>query len=78
MNIKTELIKSYIAEVICSQLTDFEIDENKVADSKATLILDAVREILRQDELTDFEMIEEIVSLFGRCNIDCGACHDFG
>ncbi|MBE7023637.1 MAG: hypothetical protein IJ285_05660 [Clostridia bacterium] len=77
MKIKTELIKGYVADAICNQLTDFEIDENAVADSRATLILDAVREILCQDELTDFEMIDEIVSLFGRCNIDCGSCHDF-
>jgi len=77
MKIKTELIKGYIADAVCSQLTDFEIDEDKVADSRATLILDAVREILIRDELDDFQMIDEIVSLFNRCNIDCGNCHDF-
>lgn len=78
MKIKTELIKDYIATVICGQITDFEIEEDKVADSRAILILDAVREILINDRLTDFEIVDEIVSLFNRCNIDCGACHDFG
>ena len=77
MKIKTELIKDYIADAICNQLTDFEIDEDKIADSRATLILDAAREILLREELSDFEIVDEIVMLFNRCNIDCGSCHDF-
>ena len=77
MKIKTELIKDYIADAICNQLTDFEIDEDEIADTRATLILDAVREILLREELSDFEIVDEIVMLFNRCNIDCGSCHDF-
>ena len=77
MKIKTELIKGYIADTICSQLTDFEIDEDVIADSRAILILDAVRNILCREELSDFEIVDEIVMLFNRCNIDCGGCHDF-
>ena len=77
MKIKTELIKGYIADTICSQLTDFEIDEDMIADSRAILILDAVRNILCREELSDFEIVDEIVMLFNRCNIDCGSCHDF-
>ena len=60
MKIKTELLKGYIADAVGSQLTDFEIDEDKVADSRATLILDAVREILIRDELDDFQMNDRL------------------
>ncbi len=77
MKIKTELVKGYIADAICQQLTDFEIDESKVADSRAIIILDAVREILCREGLSDFEIVDEIVMLFNRYNIDCGNCHDF-
>ena len=77
MTIKTELIKSYIADVVCSQLMDFEIDENKIADTKATEILGEIQEILKNGEEDDFLIVEEIVSLFIRHNIDTGGCHDF-
>ncbi len=77
MTIKTELIKSYIADVVCSQLMDFEIDENKIADTKAVEILGEIQEILKNGEEDDFLIVDEIVSLFIRHNIDTGGCHDF-
>lgn len=77
MTIKTELIKSYIADVVCSQLMDFEIDENKIADTKAIEILGEIQEILKNGEEDDFLIVEEIVSLFIRHNLDTGGCHDF-
>ena len=39
MNIKTELIKSYISDIICNSIFDFDIDENKIADTTAITIL---------------------------------------
>lgn len=78
MKIKTELIKGYIAEVICSQMADFEIDEENIADTRAILILSEIQKVLYEDDkLSDFEMIERIVSIFDRYNIDFGSCHDF-
>ena len=47
MKIKTELIKGYIAEAVCSQLSDFEIDEDAVADSRAILILEFTFELFK-------------------------------
>ena len=77
MTIKTELIKSYIADVVCSQLMDFEIDENKIADTKATEILGEIQEILKNGEDNDFLIVDEIASLFISHNLDTGGCHDF-
>lgn len=40
-----------------------------------------IREIqgfLQNPELTDFEIVEEIVDLFIHYGIDTGDCHDFG
>ncbi|MBE7032311.1 MAG: hypothetical protein E7401_05040 [Ruminococcaceae bacterium] len=77
MNIKTELIKSSIAEMVCGRITDFEIDENKVADSKAIQVLSEIQEILKSGEEDDFLIVDEIVSVFIRHNLDFCGCHDF-
>lgn len=77
MNIKTELIKSYIAEIICRGITDFDIDEYKIADTTATKVLGEIQQVLHKDRLDDFEKIEEIVLIFEKFNLDAGSCHDF-
>ena len=77
MKIKTELIKSYIAEIICRGITDFDIDEDKAADTTAIKVLGEIQHVLQNTELDDFEKIEEIVLVFERFNLDAGACHDF-
>ncbi len=78
MTIKTELVKSYIKDMICCQISDFEIDEEKIADTMAIQALGEIQEILKRDELDDFEMVEEIVLIFCKYEIDFGSCHDFG
>jgi len=77
MKIKTELIKSYIADVVCSQISDFEIDEEKIADTKATVILAEIQSVVCQEELSDFEIVEKIILIFGKYNLDFSNCHDF-
>ncbi|MBR2453225.1 MAG: hypothetical protein IKB32_04185 [Clostridia bacterium] len=77
MTIKTELIKSYIADVVCSQLMDFKIDESKIPDTKATEILGEIQEILKNGEDNDFLIVDEIVSTLLRHNLDTGSCHEF-
>ena len=77
MTIKTELIKSYIAEIICRGITDFEIDEEKIVDTMATKALNEIQKVLKSD-IDDFEMVEEIVLIFEKYGLDAGSCHDFG
>ena len=77
MNIKTELIKSYIVEIICRGITDFEIDEEKIVDTMATKALNEIQKVLKSD-MDDFEMVEEIVLIFEKHGLDAGSCHDFG
>lgn len=77
MKIKAELIKAYIADMICNSITDFEIDAEKIADTKATMALEEIQQVLNKNDLDDFEMIEEIVCIFEKYKLDAGVCHDF-
>jgi len=77
MNIKTEIIKSHISDMICNSISDFDIDADEIATSRAIEMLEEIQQILKNDSLDDFEMIDEIVLVFYRNNIDIGGCHDF-
>ena len=77
MNIKTELIKSYIVENICRGITDFDINEDRVADTVAINALGEIQQVLHKNELDDFEKVEDIVVIFEKYNLDAGVCHDF-
>ncbi|MBQ7039369.1 MAG: hypothetical protein IJN39_02270 [Clostridia bacterium] len=76
MNIKTELLKNFIASYIEERIEDFEIDADKIADSSAIEIVGLVQGVLKNDELDDIEMIEEIVKIFEKFGLDTGSCHD--
>ncbi len=77
MNIKTDLLKGYITEFINSHINDFGIDADKITDSVATKALAEIQGIIKNDDLDDFEIVEEIVCIFEKYNIDAGGCHDF-
>ena len=63
MNIKLELLKSYITDVINSNIESFEIDENEIADTLAINMLREIQSIVKNENYSDFEAIEKIVCL---------------
>jgi len=77
MNIKIELLKNHLYDYINNHIGDFEIDADKIADTIATNILEEIQNILKNNTLTDFEIVEEIVCVFEKYNIDIGARHNF-
>ncbi|MBE7040051.1 MAG: hypothetical protein E7398_04930 [Ruminococcaceae bacterium] len=77
MNIKLELLKIYISDVINSKLEDFEIDASQIADTSAIQMITEIQKIIKDENYSDFDAIEEIVCIFERYNIDCGFRHDF-
>ena len=77
MNIKIELLKNHLYDYINNHINDFEINADKIADTIAINTLDEIQKILRNDTLSDFEIVEEIVCVFEKYNLDTGACHDF-
>ena len=78
MNIKIELLRTTVADLICQNIdTWLEIDSNSIVDTKATEILKEIQTVI-QSNMDDFDMIEEIVCIFEKNEIDAGVCHDFG
>ena len=76
MNIKTELLKEYIADYINNHIEDFEIDANKITNTVAINILAEIQKIIKNNNYSDFEMIEEIVKVFEKYKLDFGSCND--
>ena len=77
MNIKVELLKNYISDFINFKIEDFEIDASQIADTTAIQMLSEIQKVIKNDDYSDFEAIEEIVCIFEKYNIDFGFRHDF-
>jgi len=77
MNIKHELIQNHINDIIKIIMEDINPEISKIADTTAITILDEIKSVICNKELSDFDAIEEIVQIFEKNNIDCGCRHDF-
>ena len=77
MEIKLELLRKYISDLINNGLDDFNIDADKIADSMALSALSEIKSILSNSNYSDFEIVEEIIKIFESYNLDFGGCHDF-
>lgn len=77
MNIKTNLLKAYVSDYICNQITDFEIDEKAIIKTASEKILEEILGVIVNNKHSDFEKVEEIVKIFENSGIACGGCHDF-
>ncbi|MBR4723574.1 MAG: hypothetical protein IK072_02435 [Clostridia bacterium] len=77
MHLKLELLKGAIFDAITSGLTYSEIDADEIADTTAIKALSEIKEIIRDEKKEDFDVVEEIVSVFEKYNIDIGGRHDF-
>lgn len=77
MNIKVELLKNYISDYISGNIRDLNIDANEIADTSAINMLREIQQIIKNDDYSDFEMVDEITCVFEKYKIDFGSCHDF-
>ena len=77
MDIKLELLKDHITDFIKCRLKDFEIDASQIVDTTATKMLAEIQKVIKNEDYSDFDAIEEIVCIFERYNISAGVRHDF-
>ena len=74
MNQIIDRIKDDIEDVLKKHLADVVLNSNTLA----TKALNEIQKVLNQSEnKSDFDMIEEIVCIFEKYNINAGNCHDF-
>ena len=76
MDIKLELLRGYVADFVKNHITDFEVDADKIADSRAIQILSEIQEVIQEDS-TDFDAIEKIVLIFEKYNLSFSPRQDF-
>lgn len=76
MNIKLDLLKGSIHEIIDSRLADITVNADEIADTAAIKVLSEIQNILASD-IDDFEIVEKIVCVFEKYHLDFGGCHDF-
>ena len=74
MNIKLELLKSYISDFINSNLEDFEMDASQITDTTAIQMLTEIQSIIRNE---NFDAIEEIICVFEKNKVNFGFRHNF-
>lgn len=56
---------------------NIKFSKPKYRKSVSKHILKQIIKTIRNDKLTDFEIVEEIVCLFEKYDIDCNGQHDF-
>ena len=78
MNIKLELLKNEISDLIISRLDTLDVDADKITDTTAINALSEIRCVIQNDTLSDFETVERIICIFEKYNIIAGDRHDFG
>ena len=77
MDIEFELLSSGISEMVQNVIREAKFTANEIVQSVALSALAEIQEVLKNDGLSDFDAIEQIVCIFEKYNIDCGVRHDF-
>lgn len=78
MDIKLELLKNKIQDVVLQNFSILDIDADEIADTSATKILNQIKIAIEDEKLSDNDVVERIVTIFEENNISVGARHDFG
>lgn len=86
MKVKYELISEEITYAIAGKIRDcimhdglkgLGVDLNEVVDTTAITALTEIQEIVKNNELSDFDAMEQIVCVFEKYKIGAGGRHDF-
>ncbi len=77
MNIKLELLKNQLSDVLFRNIEVLDIDINQIVQSTAISMLEKIQNIIKDESLSDFEVIDNIICVFEEYGINCGSRYDF-
>ena len=77
MDIKIELIQNFVTDLIKTVLEDTNFQASEIADTTAISALSEIKAIISDENLSDFDAVEEIVCVLESYGIDVGSRHDF-
>ena len=77
MDIRLDILKAYVAECVIQNFDKTGIDADEIVSTKTTEMLAEVLIAIRDEALTDFDVVEKIVNIFEANNIKCYGRHDF-
>lgn len=60
------------------RLEDIDINADKIADTTAINALSEIRNVIENNDISDFDAVEQIVCIFEKYKISAGVRHDFG
>ena len=77
-DLKTQLLLYAIQDYIYGQIDKICNEANSIVEATATKALTEIQEIISDDRLDDFLVVEKIIQVFEKYKLDCGGRHDFG
>lgn len=78
MDIKLDIFAGAIADAINSSIRYIHIDMDDVINSIALTALNKIKCVIQNMDIEDdFDVVEEIVCIFEKYNINAGERHDF-
>ena len=77
MDLRDELVCQDIGRALIEYFKVVKIDYEKIVQTKALNALEEIKKIIHNDTRDDFMIVDKIVDVFIKYNIDIGGCHDF-
>lgn len=79
MDIKLEIFAGAVADAINDAIEYIYLDTDDVINSIALKALYEIQNVIQDEAIeSDFDVVEKIVGIFEKHNIDAGSRHDFG
>ncbi|MGM9936423.1 MAG: hypothetical protein ACI38A_03675 [Candidatus Ornithomonoglobus sp.] len=74
----TELLTSKIADLLIDKVCGLNMEDiSKCVQNSEEEVINEIQEVLRNEDYSDFDAIEEIVCIFEKYGLDAGSRHDF-